>query len=177
MNTGAAAADWTEASTPISKSLYDVVYTTDGPYAVGDSGYVLGRNGGSWGVEISNGPNDAGNSLNSVDVTDDGKRIYFAGSSGALGGYDVEEGIKYDYTDSDWKTSTWEGIAVSGSVPTEQLIVANGSGETLDIKREEDADGNYCLVWGSVTKPAGGATIPELDFASDDPQLCRGIDT
>lgn len=178
LNTGAAAAsDWTEVSTPISKAIYDAVYTKDGPYAVGGSGYVLGRNGGTWDVEVSNGPNDSGNSLYSVDVTDDGKRIYFAGSSGVIGAYDVEEGIKYDYTNSDWKTSTWEGIAVSGEVPTEQIIVANGSGETLDIKREKNADGNYCLKWGTVTKPAGGATIPELDFASDDPTLCRGIDT
>ncbi|WP_430504293.1 WD40/YVTN/BNR-like repeat-containing protein [Haloparvum sp. PAK95] len=178
INTGrATSSDWSEQSTPIEKSLYDVVYTTDGPYAVGNGGYVLGRNGGSWEIEVSNGPNNSGNPLHSVDVTDDGKRIYFAGGSGALGAYDVEEGIKYDYTAPDGKTSTWEGIAVSGDVEQEQLIVANGSGETMDAQRQEDEDGNMCLVWGDVTEPAGGSTIPELDFAGDDPNRCRGIST
>lgn len=178
INTGrATSSDWSEQSTPIEKTLYDVVYTVDGPYAVGSGGYVLGRNGGSWEVEISSGPNNSSNPLHSVDVTDDGKRIYFAGGSGALGAYDVEKGMKYDYTAPDGKTSTWEGIAVSGAIENEQLIVANGSGETLDAQRQEDEDGNMCLVWGDVTEPAGGSTIPELDFAGDDPDLCRGIST
>lgn len=178
----AASSEWTEVASPIEKTINDVVYTVDGPYAVGEGGYVLGRNDGQWEVEVSSGPNASNNPLTSVDVTDDGKRIYFVGGSGAVGAYDVEEGIKYDYTgptpegSTSDKTSTWEAVAVSGTFDHEQLICANGSGETLDGQREKQ-DGEMCLVWGSVTEPAGGSTIPGLDFADDEPSLCYGVDT
>lgn len=178
MNGGAAASsEWSEVSTPISKTLNDVVYTADGPYAAGEGGYVLGRTDGSWQVEIESGPSASNNPLTGIDVTDDGKRVYFCGGSGALGAYDVLQGKKYDYSAPEEKTSTWEDVAVSGQKGSEKIIVANGSGETFDAVRTEDSDGNNCLKWGEVTKPAGGSTIPGITFASDDPQLAYAIDT
>lgn len=176
----AAESEWTEIDSPVSKTLNDVVYTADGPYAVGEGGYVLGRTNGEWQVEVESGPSASNNPLTGVDVTDDGERIYFCGGSGALGAYDVLEGKKFDYSAPEEKTSTWEDIAVSGQVGSERVIAANGSGETFDAVRTEtgdDDDGERCLQWGEVTKPAGGSTIPGITFASDDPELAYAIDT
>ncbi|GAB6879699.1 hypothetical protein JCM17823_19730 [Halorubrum gandharaense] len=181
MNTGVAAdTEWDEVETPTDAGLNDVVQTADGPYAVGEGGVVMTRNGGEWEIVVENGPNVAENPLNSVDVTDDGERIYFNGGSGALGAYDVLDGVKYDYTAPEEKTSTWEGIAVSGEKGDEWVINSNGSGETFegdyDAEREADNDAD-CMEWGEVTEPAGGATIPEVEFADDDPELAFGVDT
>ena len=71
------------------------------------------------------------NQLRTLDVTDDGKRLWFAGSSGTIGCYDVETNRKYDYSYPNEMTSTWESIAVSGNTGSEKLLIANGSGEVL----------------------------------------------
>lgn len=169
----AASSSWTEMSSPTGKALKDVVETSDGAHAVGSSGNVATKVDGSWELVIDSGPSNSNNTLNSVDVTSDGKRIWFAGGSGALGAYDVDTGKKYDYTAPMEKTSTWEGLAVTGQRDSEKVLVANGSGEVLDGTRDQ----NDCMTWGSVNKPAGGSTIPELSFASDDPGRAYGIDT
>lgn len=175
----AAESEWTVADSPTTSQLADVAYTVDGPYAVGEGGLVLGRTDGEWDVVIENGPAAAENPLNTVDVTDDGERIWFAGGSGALGAYDVLDNIKYDYSAPMEKTSTWEGIAVTGTKDDEYLIASNGSGETLDGQRDDDGQ----MVWGDVIEPAGGSTIPELSFSgtvdtiSGDIPSCYGVDT
>lgn len=164
---------WTEVSSPTSKSLTDVVQTADGPYAVGASGNVATPVDGTWELVVDSGPSNSNNPLNSVDVTDDGRYIWFAGGSGALGLYDVEKGKKYNYTAPMGKTSTWEGIAVTGPADDETVLVANGSGEVLDGTR----DAEDCMKWGEVVKPAGGSTIPELAFARDGSGIAYGVDT
>jgi nitrous oxide reductase len=85
---------WTEVDSPVSKTLYGVVNTQAGPFAAGKTGNVLGRVDGSWRVVVDDGPQTRSNSLRTLAVTDDGKRIWFAGSSGALGAYDVVEGVQ-----------------------------------------------------------------------------------
>lgn len=164
---------WTAVESPTTKSFTDVVMTTNGAYAVGASGNIATRESGSWRLVVDSGPANADNPLNSVDVTDDGRYIWFAGGSGALGMYDVETGKKYNHTAPMEKTSTWEGIAVSGPADDETVLVANGSGEVLDGERDADD----CMKWGEVVKPAGGSTIPELAFARDDGSLAYGVDT
>lgn len=168
-----ASSSWTEVDSPTGKSFKDVVETSNGAYAVGSSGNIATKTDGSWELVVDSGPSNSNNSLNSVDVTSDGKRIWFAGGSGALGAFDVETGKKYDHTAPQEKTSTWEGIAVTGELDNERVLVANGSGEVLDGTRDQDD----CMKWGEVNKPAGGSTIPELAFASDDPSRAYGIDT
>lgn len=155
--------DWQQAESPISKTLYSVVPTTRGPIAVGSKGYIIGRRGGEWEVIIDDGPAASSNSLFAADVTSDGKRVWFAGSSGALGFYDVEEGKKHDYTAPLGKTSTWEAITVVGKKGSEKLLVANGSGEVLPgYMTDHDPE------WGWVVKPGGsGSTISALGSSTD----------
>lgn len=151
--------DWTEVASPTTKSLFGVVTTTNGPYAVGTGGNVLNRHDGEWEFAIEDGPATRKNTLTDVAVTDDRTRIWFAGSSGALGCYDVDTGRKYDYSAPMEKTSTWEAIAVAGDRGSERLRIANGSGEVLAVTTDE----NGCPQWGEVVKPGSGSTIPALD--------------
>lgn len=170
-------ATWSEVSSPTSKSITSVVQTADGPHAVGSSGNVLALADGEWQLVVDSGPSASNNPLNDVAVTSDGKRIWFAGGSGAMGAYDVETGKKHDYTAPDEKTSTWEAIATTGTIDREHVIVANGSGEVLHGVFEQNDQGAYCMQWGDVTKPAGGSTIPGVSFSRGDSDTAYGIST
>ncbi|WP_224270851.1 hypothetical protein [Haloprofundus salinisoli] len=153
--------EWTAVESPVAKTLTGVVQTSVGPFAVGTGGKVLRRrDDGTWTVVVPAGPATKRNKLTDVDVTDDGKRVWFAGSSGALGMYDTQTGEKHDYSGPGGKTSTWEAIAVGGIGGNERLLVANGSGEVLSATIDEDG----CPSFGEVVKPGSGSTIPALAF-------------
>ncbi|MFC7141994.1 hypothetical protein ACFQMA_19430 [Halosimplex aquaticum] len=155
--------DWTEAETPLDLNLRDVAQTADGPYAVGTDGVVLGRRDGTWHIVVPVGPATKRNVLTSVDATADGERVWFAGSSGALGMYDTANRRKHDYSAPGGKTSTWEAIAVTGERGSERLLVANGSGEVLAATIGPDG----CPRFGDVVKPGSGSTITGLDVGGD----------
>jgi len=155
---------WTAAETPTGKTLSEVVSTVEGPYAVGSSGNIMTRSDGSWELVVDSGPSTKNNGLNDVAVTDDGKRIWYNGGSGALGAYDVVTGKKTDYTAPNGKTSTWEAIGVHGTMDNEVIMPANGSGEVFPGEMNEKG----CIEWGTVTKPGGGSTIPGVTFRADE---------
>lgn len=159
----AEASEWSVAETSTAKALRDVVQTADGPYAVGADGHVLRRSDEGWELRIDAGPARRHNTLTAADATDDGKRVWFAGSSGALDVYDMETGRKYDYSAPEERTSTWESIAVTGERGDEQLRVANGSGEVFPVTLDEDG----CPHYGEVTKPGSGSTLPAVEFGGD----------
>lgn len=163
-------AEWRTAEPPTDKALYGVTATTAGPFAVGTDGLVLRRGRDGWQSVIESGPATRKNQLTAVDATDDGERIWFCGSSGALGAYDVGPAMKYDYSAPNEKTSTWEAIAVAGARNTERLRVANGSGEVLSVSIGDQG----CPTWGTVVKPGSGSTIAALDF---DGERCYAVDT
>jgi hypothetical protein len=155
---------WTEQEAPTGKTLSEVVDTVEGPYAVGSSGNILTRNDGAWELVVDSGPSTKNNGLNDVAVTDDGKRIWYNGGSGALGAYDVESGEKTNYTAPKGKTSTWEAIGVYGTMDNEIVLPANGSGEVFPGQMNEKG----CIEWEQVTKPGGGSTIPGVTFREDE---------
>ncbi|WP_267643844.1 WD40/YVTN/BNR-like repeat-containing protein [Haloarchaeobius amylolyticus] len=152
--------EWTAPESPTSKTLHDVTHTDRGPYACGVSGMVLTRTDGAWTAVVEDGPATRQNALKSIAATDDGERVWFAGSSGSLGALDVSTGRKHDYSAPKEKTSTWEAIAVTGPKGDERIKVANGSGEVLSVTTDE----NGCPVFGDVVKPGSGSTIPALGF-------------
>lgn len=90
--------DWQTIDSPVNKALYDVVQSAKGPISVGEAGNVLLQGAGEWVLKIDSGPATESNALTTVDAPDDGKRIWFAGSSGALGVYNIETSQKYDYS-------------------------------------------------------------------------------
>ncbi|WP_284012368.1 hypothetical protein [Halobaculum litoreum] len=155
--------EWTVADVPTEKPLDDVVATAAGPFAVGAGGVGLLRRDGEWRLAVPDGPQARGYGLTCAAATDDGERVWFAGSSGALGYYDVTTGRKADYSAPREKTSTWEGIAVSGDAGAETLRIANGSGEVMAAT----TDGAGCPQWGDVVKPGSGSTIPAITAGDD----------
>jgi photosystem II stability/assembly factor-like uncharacterized protein len=163
--------EWQAVETPFSTDLFEVVSTTQGPYAVGDGGVLAADRGDGWEIVTDAGPNASQNQLRSLAVTDDGKRLWFVGSSGALGCYDVETNRKSDYSFPREKTSTWESIAVSGAAGSEKILAGNGSGEILPFT----IDG-FDVNWNVVAKPdKQGATM--TDLAADSEGYGYGIDT
>mgnify|MGYP006284224579 CR=1 FL=1 len=150
--------EWRVVDTTYSFNLYDVVQTTDGPYAVGGRGTLITDRGNGWEIVLDDGPMTRQNQLRAIDVTDDGARIWLAGSSGALACYDVEQRRKYDYAYPEEMTSTWEAVTVSGERGTEKALAANGSGEVLPFT----IDG-FDVDWGHLEKPAEkGSTVAAL---------------
>ncbi|WP_440008581.1 hypothetical protein [Halomicrococcus sp. SG-WS-1] len=155
--------EWYEVESPFEKSIYEVVSTAAGPYAIGDGGTLLANRDGEWEVVLDDGPRTRDNQLRGLAVTDDGERVWFAGSSGALGCYDVESRRKFDYSNPNEMTSTWEGIAVSGQRGSEKVLVANGSGEIKPFT----VDG-FDENWGVVSKPAKkGSKVAALAASPD----------
>ncbi|GGL59684.1 WD40/YVTN/BNR-like repeat-containing protein [Halocalculus aciditolerans] len=171
----ASSSGWTTVESPTSKTLYGVSDTVNGPVAVGKTGNILHRKpeAGTWELAYSHGPQTRNNSLRALAVTDDGKRVWFAGGSGALGAYDVNSGVKYNYSAPNEMTSTWEGITVTGNRESETVYVTNGSGEV--VKGTTDDEG--CVTFGSPQKPGSGSNAAAIDFQESKTSTGHVIDT
>lgn len=153
---------WQTHPSPTQKTLYQIVNTAEGPVAVGASGTIVTRRDGEWQVIVDDGPATRDNALRGIDATDDGKRVWFLGSSGSLGCYDVETHRKYDYSFPQGMTSTWEGIAVSGKAGSEKALASNGSGSVLPF-----AIDGFDVRWGVPSKPGSGSKIMALAASAD----------
>lgn len=152
---------WNEVDSPVEKTLYDVVMSVDGPYAVGEDGRVIARRSDSWEIVVEDGPGGAANRLSTAAVTDDGRHVWFAGSSGAIGKRDVSGGEGTDHSAPKQKTSSWEDIAVVGASGRERIHLINGSGELLS-----GANRGGEIEWGNVVKPAGGVDPTAIGFTN-----------
>lgn len=158
---GAAAASepgtWTTAETPTSNDLYDVAYAADGAYAVGGGGYLLEWTEDGWQTVTKEGPAGNGKDLYGIDATDDGRRLWFVGDSGAIGEYDVGEGTIADHSSPDDFSNQLNDVAATGRTCS-KVYCAGDSGSIL----YSFADGNDG-TWETVT-PGSGSAIRALDF-------------
>ena len=154
-------AGWTEVKSPTTKTLYGVVDTVEGPFAVGAGGDVLARRKSGWQKVVEYGPQARSRPLTAVDTTSDGKAIWFVGGSGVIGEYNVVTETLTNYSAPKGKTSTWEGCSVVGQADdNERFYFVNGSGELLIGVREKSG----AVKYEDVLKPGGGSTIPAIDF-------------
>lgn len=151
---------WVEVSVPGGGALYDVAMTMAGPHAVGEAGRIVARTDDNWREVVIDGPDGNQTALTAVDVTDDARRLWAAGSSGALVRYDAASGSLVDFSAPLGKTSSWEAIAVTGQTGSERVHLINGSGELLTGRV-----GDESVQWGEVTTPTGGESATALDFA------------
>jgi hypothetical protein len=149
---------WTTAETPTGNTLYDVEYTADGAYAVGTGGVVLERTDRGWRKLLDGGPTGNGNSLYGADVTDDGKRLWFVGSSGAIGEYDVEARTLDSHSAPMDVTNNFNDISVTGNAGEANVYVAGDSGK-IYYSFDNGATG----TWEYVT-PGSGSAINAIDF-------------
>lgn len=159
--------EWTEADSPVETALHGVA-AGNVPIAAGEGGRVLRREGGSWYVVVPDGPAGRENALLDAAATDDGGAAWVAGSSGAVGRYDVADDRIEDYSapavegadgDREEKTSTWEAVAVGGVAGDERVLLVNGSGEALPGRYTGDG-----VEWGQVVKPGGGSSMGGATF-------------
>jgi len=162
---------WHTAETDTTRTLHDVQDTLTNPFAVGDDGRVLERTGdGVWTTQIEDGAMGEGHNLFAADVTDDGRRLWFAGASGALGEYDVTTGTLIDYdpvseagTDDhsgpNDQTGNFDGLAVTGTADEANVYLTDQSGHVI-------YSFNNGETWASTT-PGSGSTIPAVDFRDD----------
>ena len=102
-----------------------------------------------------------GNSLFGADVTDDGKRLWFCGSSGAVGEYDVESGVLHDHSAPLDVTNNFNDVAVTGEAGEANVYVAGGSG-----KMYYSFENGASQTWDDVT-PGSGSNINAVDFFDD----------
>jgi hypothetical protein len=153
--------EWTAVKSPTGNTLHDVEDTTGGAYAVGGGGVVLERTAKGWRKVLDGGPSGNGNSLYGSDVTDDGKHLWFVGSSGAIGEYDVETGSLNNYSAPMDVTNNFNDVAVTGEADEANVYVAGDSGK-MYFSFENGEAGS----WDYVT-PASGSNINAVDFYDD----------
>jgi hypothetical protein len=153
-----AAADWTAVETPTGNTLYDVEKTVDGLYAVGGGGVVLHRTGTGWEKVLDGGPTGNGNSLYGADVTDDGSTLWFVGSSGAIGEYDVVSGVLDDHSAPMDVTNNFNDVSVRGDPGSANVYVAGDSGKIYS-SFDDGATGTW-----DYTTPGSGSAVNAIDF-------------
>nr|WP_205427184.1 twin-arginine translocation signal domain-containing protein [Halorussus sp. MSC15.2] len=154
----AESASWESVKSPVDVTLYDVEKTARNNFAVGGSGIVVERTDEGWKKVLDGGPTGNGNSLFGADVTDDGKRLWFVGSSGAIGEYDVETGNLQSHSAPNDATNNFNDVAVTGNAGAANVYVAGDSGNVF-YSFENGASG----TWNYVTV-GQGAAIRAIDF-------------
>ncbi len=157
---GLASADgeWRSVASPVDVSLYDVERTTAGLYAAGGGGTVIERTSTGWTKTFDGGPTGNGNDLYGADVTDDGKRLWVVGASGAIGEYDVESGVLVDRSAPNDVTNNFNDVSVTGQAGDADVYVAGDSGK-IYYSFENGETGS----WDEVT-PGSGSNINAIDF-------------
>ena len=125
---------WQTVEPPARNTLHGVTVFGSGAVAVGESGVVFGRpNGEPWQAIIERGPSGKSRNLETVDATDDGARVWFAGDSGAVGTYDVAAAVKRDFSTIDGIDADWQDIAVTGAANDETVFLATEEGAVLRL--------------------------------------------
>lgn len=152
---------WTQTQTSTTSTLHDVVSDAH-TYVVGSGGLLLERRDGSYGSLLETGV--AGNSrdLRGVATTDDGRRVWVAGASGALGYYDVVNREMVDRSHPDSYTVTFRDVTVSGAAGEERVVAVDGSGQVFDLSVEGTA-----TALESITKPGDGSAFDAVCDAPD----------
>ncbi|WP_225335030.1 WD40/YVTN/BNR-like repeat-containing protein [Halomicrobium urmianum] len=156
-----AGSEWTAVESPTGNALHDVEYTSAGAYTVGGGGVVLERTETGWQKVLDGGPTGNGNDVYGADVTDDGRRLWFVGASGAIGEYDVVTGNLNDHSAPMDVTNNFNDVAVTGEAGEADVYVAGDSGK-LYYSFENGTEG----TWEYVT-PASGSAINAVDFYDD----------
>ena len=152
------ASEWTVAETPTENTLYDIVYTDAGAFAVGGGGLLLKRTPEGWQTVLDGGPTGDGNDLYGADVTDDGTRIWLVGASGAIGEYDVETGNLNDHSAPMDVTNNFNDVSATGEAREANVYVAGDSGK-MYFSFENGGEG----TWEYVT-PGSGSNVNAADF-------------
>jgi hypothetical protein len=151
-------AEWTVEETPTGSTIYDVEYTSEGAYAVGSGGVVLRRDETGWTKVIDGGPTGNGNSLYGSDTACSGSCLWFVGSSGAIGMYNVETGNLEDHSAPNDVTNNFNDVSTVTTSEGTNVYVAGDSGKIYN-----SFDGGRTGTW-NYTTPGSGSAVNAIDF-------------
>ncbi|PSP44626.1 hypothetical protein BRC63_02325 [Halobacteriales archaeon QH_10_70_21] len=152
---------WRTAETPVDSTLHGVAHTAANSHAVGGGGTLIERRSGGWTTVLQGGPTGNGNDLYGVDVTDDGKRLWLVGASGAIGEYDVITGNLVDRSAPNDHTSNFNDVAVTGPAGDADVYVADDSGAVhYSFANGEEGTWEY-------EAPGSGSGLSAIDFYDD----------
>jgi hypothetical protein len=158
MGAAASEPEWTAVESPTGNTLHDVAETAAGAYAVGGGSVALRRTAAGWETVFDGGPTGNGNNLYGADVTDDGKRLWVVGASGAIGEYDVESGVLVDRSAPNDVTNNFNDVSVTGEAGDANIYIAGDSGKIYS-SFDNGAEG----TWDNTT-PGSGSAIQAIDF-------------
>jgi len=142
----------------VQVDLYGTETTSRGMFAVGGGGIVLNRTETGWKKVLQGGPSGNGNSLYAVSVTEDGHRLWFAGSSGELGEMDVRTGDVNDRSSPLDSGDNFKTISVKGDAGEANVYAATASGH-LYYNFDNGKQGK----WQELT-PGSGSNINGASF-------------
>ena len=168
---GVLAGDWTRVESGTGKTLHAVKRAESDVYAVGASGRVLRRSDGSWSVYDTTGPTGGQKTLYGADVTDGGRLLWVAGSSGSVGAYDLANGSVTSYKPPN-VSPTFTDIAVAGFSGAETVYLTKSSGEVYVGTRADTKEGG--MTW-TARDTGGSYTIQAIDFHT--PERGRVVST
>ncbi|NKE35959.1 hypothetical protein GWG54_09025 [Natronococcus sp. JC468] len=155
---GAAGEDgWTAVETPVDSTLHDAADTATDVHAVGDGGVLVERRADRWEIVHRGGPTGNGNDLFGAAVTDDGKRLWIVGASGAIGEYDVTTGNLVDRSAPNDYTANFNDVAVTGPAGDADVYVADDSG-SIHYSFENGAEGTW-----EYAVPGSGSGLPAIE--------------
>lgn len=150
--------EWVAEETPVDSTVYDVVYTSNGAYAVGAGGIVLRRDEAGWTTVLDGGPTGNGNDLYGADVAGYGADLWFVGASGAIGKYNVETGSLEDYSAPMDVTNNFNDVSARTTSEGTAVYVAGDSGKIY-----YSFDGGKGGTWDDTT-PGSGSAVNAIDF-------------
>lgn len=160
---------WSTVETPVDVDLNDVGRVAGTAVAVGGGGTLLARTADGWQTRVQGGPGSDGRDLRSVDATDDGRRLWAVGDSGAIGAYDPASGSFTNYSSPNDTTHNFTSVAATGPAGDATVYAADQSGHVHYSRANGDAG-----TWESVT-PGSGAGIAAIDFFA--PEAGVAVDT
>jgi hypothetical protein len=160
---------WRIAETPVEVTLHDVAHTSTNAHAAGEAGILIERTSAGWRKVLDGGPGGNGNDLYGVATTDDGKRLWLVGASGAIGEYDVVTGNLVDRSAPNDATTNFNDVAVTGPAGDANVHVADDSG-AIHYSFDNGVEGTW-----EYTAPGSGSAFPAIEF--HDSRSGHAIDT
>lgn len=158
-STAVAQQGWTKVDSPTGNSINDVEHADSGPTACGTGGEIHHRRKGKWKTVVKKGPTGNSKTLNAAATTDDGKRFWVVGNSGAVGEYVVDDKELEDHSNPLGISSEFTSVAVTGNRGSERLYIGKSSGEVVVGERNDDGEFDW-----SLSDSGSGYTVEAVDF-------------
>lgn len=132
--------DWKRTRAPKPGQLTGVESHDAVAFATGKQGLLLERERpGDWRALVTEGPTGNGHNLNDAALTDDGRRLWFCGDSGALGYFDRQRGVARPHYAPDDLTNGFTSITVSGVAGEEVVHTVDDSGYVVHVTVQGDS--------------------------------------